>query len=311
MILRVISYLLYVLIAGAGIILVLDEVESSASGQENVQPCSEPITYQIASIDDNFDITEAQLRRLIAGTGSLWSDAVGRTLVEYNPDGDIHVHLVYDDRQQLVEEEREFNNAIQMEQLKFDRLHREYTRRSEQYDEALERYNYRLHEYQRKVQEHNNEVTEWNEQGGAPEDVQERVINRERELSGVQNELRTLQNEVNRTGRQLEDVTDRLNEISIRKNGLIDEYNERFAGEYRFSQGDYMNTGNEQRIHIYHYKSINHLRLVLAHEIGHALGLGHVDTPGSVMYPVVESHGAAQIALSGQDIAAIQERCGR
>lgn len=311
LILRVLSYLLYVLIAGAGIVLVLDKVETSASVENKVNPCSEPVTYQIASIDDNFDISETQLRRLISGVGSMWSNAVGRTLVEYDPDGDVKVHLVYDERQQLVEEERDFNNAIQMEQLRFDRLHREYTRHSDQYDEAMERYNNFLGEYQRNVQEHNDEVSKWNEQGGAPEDVQERVVNRERELSGMQSELRSLQNDVNRAGRQLEDVTDRLNEISIRKNGLIDEYNERFAGEYRFSQGDYMNTGSEQRINIYHYKSINHLRLVLAHEFGHALGLGHVDSPGSVMYPVVESHGTTEIALSDQDIAAIQARCGR
>jgi hypothetical protein len=311
LIIRVISYLLYVLIAGAGIVLILDKVETSAHAEESVNPCSVPITYQIASIDENFDISETQLRRLISGAGNMWSNAAGHTLVEYDPQGDVKVHLIYDERQQLVEEERDFNNAIQMERLRFDRLHRTYLRHSEQYDEALERYNQYLNDYQQKVQEHNDEVSEWNEQGGAPDDVQERVTSRERELTNMQNELRSLQSEVNRAGRQLEDITDRLNEISIRKNGLIDEYNEQFAGEYRFSQGDYMNTGTEQRINIYHYKSINHLRLVLAHELGHALGLGHVESPGSVMYPVVESHGTTEITLSDQDVAAIQARCGR
>lgn len=311
MILRILSYLLYFLIAGAGIVLFLDKVDRPAVEVEAVNPCDEPVTYYIESIDDRFDVTTAQLRRLISGVGNLWSDAAGQRLVDYDRNGDVAVYLIYDDRQQLVEEERDFNSQIQMERLTFDRLHREYTRHSNQYDEALDRYNSLLRRYETEVRMHNEEVAKWNEQGGAPEDEKKRVVEREEELSRMRGELTSLQNRVNSVGLQLEEVTDRLNAISSRKDELIGEYNERFSGEYRFNQGEYIHTAAERRINIYHYKSLNHLRLVLAHELGHALGLGHVDSPGSVMYPVVESHGAAAVELSGQDIEAIQMRCNR
>jgi hypothetical protein len=311
LILRVITYLLYFLIAGAGVVLFLDKVEQPAAEQEYVNPCGEPITYHIESIDSRFDITSAQLRRLIGGVINLWSDAAGQKLIEYDRNGDVGIYLIFDDRQQLVEEEREFNSRIQMERLTFDRLHREYTRYSDQYDEALENYNALLRDYEAKVRVHNEEVTKWNEQGGAPEEEKSRVMARDEELNRMRRELTSLQNRVNRVGLQLEEVTDRLNAISSRKDELIGEYNERFSGEYRFNQGEYMHKVGERRINIYHYKSLNHLRLVLAHEFGHALGLGHVDSPGAVMYPVVESHGAAVVELSEQDIEAIQVRCNR
>lgn len=309
MILRVISYLLYALIVGAGIVLILDKSERAESAVETANPCNEPITYHIASIDDRFDITTAQLRRFIDGVGKLWSDAAGRNLVVHDRNGDVAIHLIYDDRQQLVEEEREVNNRIQMERLRFDRVHREYSRHSEQYEEALQNYNTFQDQYEGKVSEHNTEVAKWNEHGDAPDDVKQRIMDRAEELSRMQNELYSLKNEVNSSGRQLEDVIERLNEISTRKDGIIDEYNEQFAGEYRFNQGEFMNLGGEQMINIYHYKSFNHLRLVLAHELGHALGLGHLDNPGSIMYPVVESHGSADVRLSEQDVAAIQSLC--
>lgn len=306
---RVISYLLYALIVGAGIVLILDKSERSVSIAEADNPCSEPITYHIASIDDRFDITTAQLRRFVDGAGKLWSDAAGRNLVVNDRNGDVAIHLIYDDRQQLVEEEREISNRIQMERLRFDRVHREYSRYSEQYEEALQSYNSFLGQYEEKVSDHNAEVEKWNEKGDAPEEVKKRIRDRTEELSRMQNELFSLNNEVNSSGKKLEEVTGRLNEISARKDGIIEEYNQQFAGEYRFNQGEYMNAGGEQRINIYHYKSFNHLRLVLAHELGHALGLGHLDNPGSIMYPVVESHGSADVRLSEQDMAVIQSLC--
>jgi hypothetical protein len=307
--LRVISYLLYALIVGAGIVLILDKSERPVSTAEADNPCSGPITYHIAFIDDRFDITTAQLRRFIDGVGKLWSDAAGRDLVFHDRNGDVAIHLIYDDRQQLVEDEREISNRIQMERLRFDRVHRQYSRQSEQHEEALQSYNSFLGEYEEKVSEHNAEVDKWNEQGDVPDEVKKRIRDRAEELTRMQNELISLKNEVNNSGKQLEEVIERLNEISVRKDGIIDEYNQQFAGEYRFNQGEFMNVAGEQRINIYHYKSFNHLRLVLAHELGHALGLGHLDYPGSIMYPVVESHGSADVRLSDQDVAAIQSLC--
>lgn len=289
--------------------LVLDKWEKPGEEHEHVNPCSVPVTYYIADIDPRFDITKPQLRRLLDAAGSLWSNAVNRNLFKYDSDGDVAVHLIYDERQQLIEEERGFTNAIQMERMKFERLHREYARSSEKYDEALEKYSSILEEYDEQVRIHNDEVQRWNSAGGAPEDEKQRIQGREEELTRMRAELLISQNEVNRTGKQLEEITDRLNEISYRKDGMIVEYNEQFAGEYRFNQGEYMYIGDDRRINIYHYKSLNHLRLVLAHELGHALGLGHVETPSSVMYPVVESVNTSELRLTMDDITAIQTRC--
>ncbi len=309
MILRVISYLLYLLIAGAGIVLVLDKWEWPQEENVYVNPCSEPVSYYVADIDPRFDITKNQLIRLLDAAGALWGDAVNRRLLHYDPDGDVAIQLIYDERQQLIEEERGFTNEIQMERMKFDRLHRDYIRSSEQYDKTLERYNSLLEEYDEKVQMHHDELQQWNSEGGVPEGEEQRVRGREEELGRMRGDLLVRKNDLDRTGKALEDLTDRLNEISTRQDGLIVEYNEQFSGEYRFNQGEYKNASGQQSIHIYHYKSLNHLRLVLAHELGHALGLGHVDAPSSVMYPVVESDNTSELRLTMEDITAIQNRC--
>ena len=310
MILRVISYLLYLLIFGAVFVLILDTIEP-AELSRGPAICSEPVTYHIAGIDEQFDITREELKVLIDNSGRFWSNAAGRNLWEYDSQGDVAVYLIYDERQQLVEAEQGLSQQIQTQRMQFDRLYRDFHQQKEAHEEAQTAYRNRLSDYQSRVESHNREVEEWNEQGGAPSDVKHQLEERQRLLEKEQTELLNIQNEVNRTAERVQSVTQRINKIHERKNELIDDYNNRFAREYRFNQGEYITRGNERRINIYHFQSRIHLQRVLTHEIGHALGLGHLERPGSIMYPVVESGSVRDVQLSDEDLRAIQQLCNR
>jgi len=53
------------------------------------------------------------------------------------------------------------------------------------------------------------------------------------------------------------------------------------------------------------------LRTILAHELGYALGIGHVDGEHSVMYPAMNPQNRDSGGLSAQDRAALREVCRR
>jgi len=63
-------------------------------------------------------------------------------------------------------------------------------------------------------------------------------------------------------------------------NEIVDTYNSRFDADREFTQGDYQGDA----INIYQFDSKEELEIVLAHEFGHALSLGHVEGEESIMF---------------------------
>lgn len=66
---------------------------------------------------------------------------------------------------------------------------------------------------------------------------------------------------------------------------------------------------NTDTIDIYTFGNQDELRLVLMHEFGHALGLGHAKQPNSIMYELLDQQDLKNPTLSAEDIAMLQNRC--
>lgn len=267
--------------------------------------CPIPVAYRLGTIDESFSITQGEAQQAIITAAQLWEDAVGRNLFEYNDRADLTVSFVFDERQATADaraselerldeveaENQEIANTIEQLRNDYESMETSFLERKAVYDENL--------------RAHDERVQQVNDRGGATEAEFT-------ELQAAQQELQTESRSLQRLANELGTVADQLNDLSTEGSRLVRsynqevyQYNDQFHGGEEFTQGDY--TGDS--INIYKFSNENELVTVLAHEFGHALGLGHVEDEQSLMHYLLEEGDSAEPALSEADLAAYNQTC--
>jgi predicted Zn-dependent protease len=267
--------------------------------------CNVPLTYRIGEVDERFEISEDEIRTAISNAESLWEDGTDRNLFTFDPEGDLVINFVYDERQERADEEAAFRETLNQKEGMSESVKEEYDRLVEEYQRLRTAYRKAMQAYENRLSAYNTEVAEWNEKGGAPEDVYERLNETKIALTKEEKRLAGLTPTLNELVRKINALGSEGNSIISDYNSLVTTYNDRFNEGGEFTQGEYQN----RVINIFEFESDEELALVLGHEFGHALGIGHVEGDSSLMY----THMAAQEfkkGLSPEDHAAFLQICG-
>jgi hypothetical protein len=267
--------------------------------------CPTPLAYRIESIDGRFGLPEAKAKEHLAAAEKVWEDQVGRDLFYYDDEAELVVDFMFDERQ--AKADSEVNNRTHLDEMKaqYEKVFEAGETLKEEYDELNTTYEKRAASYEARLAEYNQKVTAYNDRGGAPSEVFEEL---EREKTGLNTELANL----NSFASELRDLAKKMNDLGEEGNILVEEYNrgvegynKKFGYSEEFTQGDYQHN----RINIYKFSNERELVGVLAHEFGHALGIGHVEGDSSVMYYLLEDT-SSQSVLSEADMAAFVTLCG-
>lgn len=62
-----------------------------------------------------------------------------------------------------------------------------------------------------------------------------------------------------------------------------------------------------EKIEIYDFENLDLLKVILAHELGHLVGVGHVDTPGTLMHSYLQEEQIKNLSLTFDDVEAFRE----
>lgn len=268
-------------------------------------PCEVPLRYSIGSFDGRFGITEAAFRQEIVTAEQVWEQALGKELFAYDPDAPFKVNLIFDERQQQTLAGQELEQSLSETKIKQETLTEKNEVSFKRYQKALEEYEALLTTFKKRLAEYNAEVAFWNKKGGAPAEEYAELQTESAAITKLEKDLETKRHDVN----ALVDTVNRFSKEQVR---VVDQYNakvegyvERYGEPRDFDQGEYVSTV----INIYQFDDRAHLRLVLAHELGHALGIGHVEDPYALMYYKMEQQDPERLALAADDRAALDGVC--
>ena len=266
-------------------------------------PFDTRLRYRIAEVDPRFGLTEDEVQLISQQATDIWKQGTGKDYFVYDPNAKLAIHLIYDQRQDESNQRRQQLGNIEQDQQIWSNKNQNFKQFKQEIDRANALLEAKKIQLDDQLSQYNQKIAVINHNGGVKPAQRDQFIQQRHQL---QQQIFALEQEINvynQKIQQLNSHVDELNQINRQLNQSVEQFNQRFR-PHLFDKGLF----NGKQINIYEFVSADDLRLTLAHEFGHALGLKHNQDPQALMYPLMKDQQMQNFSLSTADLALFQAR---
>ena len=224
-------------------------------------PLDTRLRYRIAEVDPRFKLSVEQVRAISQQATQVWKDGTGKDYFVYDPNAQLTIHLIYDERQYESEQRREHLSRLETNQQQWlnkkkqlDQIEQEVLQNKQildqkqlQLDQQIQYYNQERQIAQRSPSSSVN-----------AEYFQQRQQHLQQNVEQLQQEIGQYNQKISQLNQQI----DELNALDQQLNASVKQYKQRFQ-PHLFHKGLF----NGKQILIYEFESEDDLRLTLAHEL--------------------------------------------
>ena len=271
-------------------------------------PCKMPISYSIGSFDTRFGVSKEDFIKAISDAEKVWETPIHKNLFQYETDGRLKVNLVYDTRQESTVKLKNMGLVVQNSKASYDELKAKYDALNHSYKQQKNSFEAEVASFNSRKATYEAEVSAANKRGGADKQTFARLNTEKMALNQEIIKINQDQTSLNSMVDNINALVATLNQLATSLNINVNQLNTvgaSLGGE--FDEGVYKTDKDGQEIDIYQFDNREKLVRVLAHELGHALGLDHVDDPKAIMYRLNNGFNETPTAT---DIAQLGKLCG-
>ena len=267
-------------------------------------PLDTRLRYRIGEVDPRFHISKTQVENLAQQATEIWHQGTMKSLFVYDPNAKLAINLIYDQRQaessarsqeiRILENSQQYTKS---EKQKIQQLQSEIDFANLQLDQQKTN-------YQSKVDQYNQLVNQLNQSRQNLDANQRFQLDQQKnQLIIEQSQLKQQLDDYNQKINVLNQQVNQFNSVNQQYNQSVDQFNLRFQPR-QFDKGVF----DGRSINIYEFSSDDDLRVTIAHELGHALGLKHNNDPKALMFPMMKEQDLQNFRLTQADLAMLNSR---
>ncbi|WP_034604976.1 matrixin family metalloprotease [Acinetobacter sp. NBRC 100985] len=274
----------------------LAKVSSSSTSPQIRYSTENPLRYRIEELDPRLNLNKQQVIELSQQAAAIWSKDTGQNYFVYDPSATFVINLVFDQRQiRSIKRAENLHQLEKQQQIWLDQ-NQQLQILKQQLRYADTQLELQKTEYQAQAKSYQTAIEQLNA-AHSKKTLAKKFQKQQHALESQSQLLQARIYDYNLKVQQLQKQSEKSNQLRQQLVQSVDEFNQTFKPQV-LHKGQF----DGKQIFIYEFSSLDDLRLTLAHEFGHALGLKHTQDPKSLMYPRIKEQDAKDFQLTNTDL---------